>query len=493
MSTSPHYMAIGVLVGLGWFVYAAVTARGPRRPIMATAAVFLSGYVVFAAFILVPYVVANVAGSPTGPQYLHPDWELIPRWPWSPVENILNLTGQDSGGWGLRPAIAGALPGWRMTALVPLALLALACWRLAGRRQVVGYAAIVGGLMVLLQIAANADVTRQAYTAVGTDFPLGWTLRDPYKLTGALALAYLPGIAAGPAIFARLAPRRPPSVSVIQTAALGLALTVYMSPGVVSTILGEKAFFVPERFPASFFTTVAEIDRRNADTASRTLVPLWQYRRPEWSAHGSPMHAIEEFAITTPYVTGDTPVGRRLRGVVTEAAATAADELRAHGVARVLVPTDTVDGRWLAQRLRQTAGLDLDFTQDYYEVFQTVEPPYPWVYAAGPVELAWRREGAHRLVINVPPSGEPARQILTQEFWDPLWTAELPHHDATVERSARGLLSVRVGPGASGALVLEHGLQRVLIAGHATTWAGLAAWAAWTLWPRRPWRSGLRS
>ena len=492
LSTSPHYLAIGFALGLGWFAYAAATTRGSRRAILTPAAVFVGGFALFAGFILVPYVVAVLAGSPTGPEYLHSDWRLSQHWPLSSVGNVLTLTGQDSGGWGLRPAIAGELPGWRMAALVPPALLALACWRLAGRRQVLGYAAIVGGAMALLQIAANAEVTRQAYALVATDIPLGWTLRDPYKLTGALALAYLPGIAAGPVVFARLAPRRLPGLGVIQTAALVLALTVYMLPGVASTILSEKAFFVPERFPASFFTTMAEIDRRNADTASRTLLPLWQYRDPEWSSHNSVMHAIELFGITTPFVSGTTSVGRRLRGIVADAAPNAADELRAHGVARVLVPTDSADGRRLVQRLRQIAGLEVDFARDYYEVFRTVEPPYPWVYEAGPVELAWRREGANRLVIDVPPAGERAREILTQEFWDSLWTAELPRHNATVERSARGLLSVRLEPGASGTLVLEYGLQRALIAGHATTWAGLAAWAAWTLWPRRPWRSGLR-
>ena len=131
--------------------------------------------------------------------------------------------------------------------------------------------------------------------------------------------------------------------------------------------------------------------------------------------------------------------------------------------------------------------MHLEFAEGYHEVFQTVDPPFPWVYeetAAGRVELPWRREGMHRLVIDVPPAGEHAREIATQEYWDPLWSAELSHHAATVERSARGLLNVRLDPGASGRLVLEYSLQRVLIAGHAITWAGLLAWAVWATWPR---------
>ena len=134
-------------------------------------------------------------------------------------------------------------------------------------------------------------------------------------------------------------------------------------------------------------------------------------------------------------------------------------------------------------------SLALDLAEGYYEVFRTVDPPYPWVYeetSAGREELPWRREGMHRLVVELPPGGERPREIITQEFWDPLWTAQLTGHEAAVKRSELGLLSVGLGPGASGTLVLEYGLQRALIAGHAITWAGLLAWAVWAAWPHLP-------
>ena len=165
------------------------------------------------------------------------------------------------------------------------------------------------------------------------------------------------------------------------------------------------------------------------------------------------------------------------------------DTLRAYGVRRVLVPTGTTRGQVLAQQLRQTDGLALELTADYYEVFLTVDPAYPWIYEEGPAEpvaLAWTREGMHRLVIDLPPAAGQAREIVTQEHWDPLWTASLPPYAATVESSEQGLLRVRTEPGASGRLVLEFGLHRALVAGHAIAWTGLAAWGVWMLWPYRP-------
>ena len=495
VSASPHYMAIGVLTGLGWFVYAAVTARGARRPIVVTALVFMSGYAIFAAFFLVPYFVANIAGSATGPNYVITEGDIGASGPSLSVSNTLALNGHEGWDWFFRPSNPDALPGWRMASLVPAALLMLALWRLPRHRQVLGYAVILGGVTALFQIATYAESTRPAFLAVVADAPFGWALKEPDKLSGALALAYLPGIALAPATFARYAPRGLPAVGTIQTAALGLVLTGYMLPGIQWALLDENAQHAPEPFPASFHTAPAELDRRNADGASRTLLAIWDQRRPEWSSQNRNLPEIERVSVTTPYAGSSLPVGDRLAALVESDAANMSDALRAHGVARVLVATDTTRGQDLAQRLRQTDGLALDFAVDYYEVFRTVDPPYPWVYqegAAGPVELLWRRDGMHRLVIDVPPAGEQAREILTQEYWDPLWTVDVPRGAATVERSARGLLSVRLGPGASGPLVLEHGLQRALIAGHATTWAGLFAWVAWMLWPRRPWRSRAR-
>ncbi|MCY4111674.1 MAG: hypothetical protein OXF96_07000, partial [Chloroflexi bacterium] len=133
-----------------------------------------------------------------------------------------------------------------------------------------------------------------------------------------------------------------------------------------------------------------------------------------------------------------------------------------------------------------------EFSEGFYQVFRTVDPPYPWVYemdSERPVELSWRRDGMHRLVIDVPPGPPAPREIIVQEFWNPLWAAHLPDHATSLERSAQGTLSVRLAPGAHGPLVVEYGVQRALVAGHAVTWAGLIAWAGWTLWPRRPRRS----
>ena len=490
VSTSPHYMALGVLVGLGWFVYAAVTSPGRRRPMAGTAMVFLSGYVTFAAFILVPYVVADVAGSATGPINTSPGQTISVSWPTHSISNTLTLTGHESGWPFLRPSIPGAWPGWRAAAMVPAALALVAFWRLPGHRRMLGYAVILGGVTALLQIATYHEATRPAFLHVVAEAPFGWALRSPDKLSGALAVAYLPGIALAPAIFARDAPRRLPIVGAVQTLALGLVLAAYALPAINWALLDERAVLVPERFPASFHTVPAELDQRNADWASRTLIAAWLHRHPEWSSSSRVLHFVERLAVTTPAV-NDTAKDARLVGLVTADAPKLTDTLRAHGVARVLAPTGTPRGQDLAQRLRRTDGLELDFAEGYYEVFRTVEPPYPWVYEetpAGRVELPWRREGMNRLVIDVPPGLDEPREIVTQEYWDPLWTAHSSRHEAAVERSARGLLSVRLEPGAHGPLILEHSLQRALVAGHAITWTGLVACGVWAAWLRRPWR-----
>ena len=488
VSTSPHYMAIGLLLALGWFVYAAVTARGARRPIAVTALIFMSGYAVFAAFILVPFVIAVVAGSPTAPRYaLGTDVQPVLESRQS-IINTLTLTGHGFFGPGLRPA-PDALPGWRMAALLPAALLALAIWRQPRQRRVLGYAVIVGCAAALIQIASYAEETRSTYLAFVTNAPFGWALREPDKISGALALAYLPGIALAPATFARDAPRGLPAAGTIQTAALGLVLTAFMLPGINRMLWNDHELsLVPERFPDSFHSVPAEIDRRNAAGASRTLLAMWPLRFPEWSSNRV-LDLIESLAVTTPYAARNSVAGARLVALIESDSTDVADVLRAHGVARVLVATGTPRGQAVAQRLRQTKDLEPELTADYYEVLRTVDPVHPWVYEdgrAGPVELAWKREGMHRLVVDIPPAGRQTRELFTQELWDPLWTAALPNHAAIVEPSEQGLLLVRVGPGSSGRLVLEFGLQRALIAGHAIAWAGLFAWIMWMLWPYWP-------
>lgn len=495
VSTSPHYMAIGLVVGLGWFAYAACTTRGARKRTAGTGLFFLGSFAVFAAFTLVPFLVTAAAGSPTGPRYaagtdVQPVLESHQS-----IINTLTLTGHTFFGGGLKPE-ATALPGWRMAALVPVAVLALAFWRWPSERRVLGFAAIVGGVTALIQIASYADATRPTYLAVVENVPLAWVLREPDKLSGGLALAYLPGLALGPATFARVAPHRLPAVGTIQTAALGLLLAAFIVPGIQRMLWDDRTLsLVPERFPASFRTVPEEIDRRNAAADSRTLLAVWPLRFPDWSRQSRVLHAIETLAVTTPYATENSLVGDRLVSLVETGPADLADTLRAHGVARVLVPTGTLRGRELAQALRRTDGLALELSADYYEVIRTVEPAYPWVYVQGPrgpIELPWTREGMHRLVIDLPPAGEHAREIFTQEHWDPLWTADVPGYAATVEASERDLLRVRTEAGASGRLVLEYRLHHALLAGHALAWAGLFAWGAWTLWPHRPRPGGRR-
>ncbi|MCY4112329.1 MAG: hypothetical protein OXG33_00095 [Chloroflexi bacterium] len=495
VATSPHYMAIGLLVGLGWFAFAAVTSRGPRLPIGAAAVAFLGGTAVFAAFILIPLLVTAAAGSPTGPRYAEgTDVQPVLESGQSVIDT-LTLTGHTFFGGGLKPA-ATALPGWRMAALIPVALLALAFWRQPSQRRVLGYAAVVGAATAFIQIASWHEGLRPGYLAVAAHAPFGWALREPDKLSGALALAYLPGLALAPATLVRIAPRRLPAVGTIQAAVLGLLLAAFMVPGIQRMLWDDRTLsLVPERFPASFRTVPEEIDRRNAAAGSRTVLAVWPLRSPEWSQHHRVLHAIETLAVTTPYATENSLVGDRLVSLIEAGPSDLADTLRAHGVSRVLVPTGTLRGRELAQALRQTDGLALELTADYYEVFRTVEPAYPWVYVTGPrgpIELPWRREGMHRLVIDLPPAGEHAHEIFTQEYWDPLWTADVPGYAATVEASERDLLRVRTEAGASGPLVLEYRLHQALLVGHAVAWAGLFAWAVWTLWPHRPRPSGPR-
>jgi len=323
--------------------------------------------------------------------------------------------------------------------------------------------------------------------------PFGWAVVEPGKLSGSLALAFLPGIALAPVMLSRHAPRRFPIVGTLQTVAIGAGLLVYMLPGLNWALLDEKASNVPERFPPSIRTAPAELDRRNADWKSRTfLAILPSSRHPEWSAHQRVLHFVEKLSFTSPIVIRVTVLGAELRELMRSDSPALVATLRSNSIARVMVPLGTPDGRALADQLQRTEGLELDFAEGYYKVFRTVDPPYPWVYEVapdGPVELSWRREGMDRLVIDVPRGPQAAREIVVQEFWDPLWTAHLPNHAASVERSTLGLMTVQLEPGAHGRLILEFGLQHALVAGHALTWAGLVGWAGWTLWPRRPWRS----
>ena len=495
VATSPVYMAIGILLGLGWCAYAAATAPGSRRAIAGVAVTLLVGFAVFAAFILVPLLVTAAAGSPTGPRYAEGTDVQPVLESGQTVIDTLTLTGHTFFGGGLKPETT-ALPGWRMAALIPVAVLAMVFWRQPGQRRMLGYAAVVGGVTAFIQIASWHEALRPGYLAVAANAPFGWTLREPDKLSGALALAYLPGLALAPATFARIAPRRLPAVGTIQAAILGLVLAAFIVPGVHRMLWDDRTLsLVPERFPSSFRTVPMEIDRRNAAADSRTLLAVRPLRIPDWSQQSRVVHAIETLSVTTPYAAENSLVGDRLVSLLEAGPPDLADTLRAHGVSRVLVPTGTLRGRELAQALRRTDGLALELTADYYEVFRTVEPPYPWVYEespAGPVELPWRREGMHRLVIDLPPDREHAREIFTQEHWDPLWSADLPGYAATVEPSERDLLRVSTEAGASGRLVLEYRLHQALLAGHALAWAGLFAWGAWTLWPHRPRRRGWR-
>ena len=491
VSTSPHYMATGFLLGLGWFVFAAMTDQDCRRQLLAPAVAFLGGFAVFAAFILVPFLVTAAAGSPTGPRYAE-GTDVQPVLESSQTFiNTLTLTGHTFFGPDLRPNSA-AIPGWRAAALLPAALVAFALWRQPDQRRVLGYAITIGGATAIIQVASHSDITRPAYLAVVENAPLGWALREPDKLSGALALAYLPGLALAPATFVRSAARRAPAIASIQTVMLGLLLTAYILPGIHRMLWDHRTLsLVPERFPASFQTVPAEIDRRNAEGDTRTLLAVWPLRFPEWSASSRVLHAIEALAVTTPYAADNSLVGDRLLELLQTDDPGLVKTLRVHGVSRILVPTDTSRGQRLAQRLSRIHGLGLELSDGYHKVFRTVEPPLPWVYEEGPigpVALPWKREGMQRLVIDLRPSGSQARRIITQEYWDPLWTADLSNYGTIVETSQSGLLSVRTEAGASGRLVLTYGLHRALVAGHAITWGGLVVWVTWALWqswPRR--------
>ncbi len=490
ISASPHYMAIGALAGAGWLAYTVVTTPGPRRPILTTAAVFVVGYAVFAAFVLVPFVVASLGDSATEPVYLTTNQSLPVARPVKSVANTLTLIGERSLDTFQQPSVPGALPGWRLAALIPAALLVLALLRLPDHRQVLGYAVVLGCVTALFQIATFHDATRPTYLELMADSPFGWVVTEPGKLSGPLALAYLPGIALAPVVFTRDAPRRFPIFGSMQTVAIGVGLVVYVLPTLNWTLLDESALNVPVRFPSSFRTAPAEIDRRNAAETSRTFLAIIpDSRYPEWASQPLVIHNPEIAAITTPIVHRWTAMGESLRDLVISESPELVAALRSRSVARVLLPTGTPDARAIAERLHQTDGLELEFSEGHFQSYRTVDPPYPWVYEVdpgGPVELSWRREGMHRLVIDVPPGPPTPREIVVQEYWDPLWAAHLPDHETSLSRSAQGSLSVRLAPGAHGPLVVEYGLQRALVAGHAVTWAGLIAWAGWTLWPRRP-------
>ena len=173
VSASPHYMAIGVLTGLGWFVYAAVTVRGPRRPILITAAVFASGYVILAAFFLVPYFVADIAGSATGPAYAITEGGASATGPSQSFSNTLALTGHEGWHWFFRPTNLDALAGWRMASFVPAGLLVYFLLRFRDHRWILGYAVVLGAITALFQIATYAEATRPLYLALVADAPFG--------------------------------------------------------------------------------------------------------------------------------------------------------------------------------------------------------------------------------------------------------------------------------------------------------------------------------
>lgn len=417
-SATPHTLLfVGAAVALAAAYHAVLGfTPGPARERLRQAALglglFGAVYLPASAFAWLPALATLVAGGAVAPGYVLVEENL--RWYTQHHRDLLTvLTLAGSFTWqGLVALPAPAHLAWLACSLLaPALLLAGLLWG-RGLRRLLGFLVLLsGGAVAFLLLVARPPADALFSMAV-TRLPLGWTVRDPDKLTLFLALAYalglglvLPSAGARWLAVLRSLPGAGPLSLALAGLALALALFGQARPGIDSLLWNPATAYLPHVLPPDY-RTVAELLARRDAWADRVLVPardaprVWSNGRADTLFLG---RSLAQRSVSPASLLGGAFVRR------VEAALAAGDDPRAllqqAGITLIVAEADHPDGAVLRTRLLRL-GYPVLYAGEVVTLFAVPDPagrPLGETAAAAPVQAATHV----RLVSGFPPPALP--------------------------------------------------------------------------------------
>ena len=354
IAISPHYVIYMGAIGITGSILALL--RGPRQTIsvglLQRIGVALLVFGALEAYALAPLVSTSLLSDGLPDEFITTD--LAVRFPNAPLIDAITLTSNPQWHSKMRPTGLSSL-AWRGLALIPMAALILVATSRFQRKTAVPLVAVAFATTAFVGWA-DSGYGRTVLETMMASIPGGRSLREPDKLLGLSAHAQAWGLGAVVTLVWS-AFSRSHWVRLTSTTALVVALASIVLPATERLLWTENASgWRPVHLPNGYAKVLATV-RADAET-SRVAVFERGARVPDWDQNRILRH------VATRSIPAQSVVGERVASVSKgmellrnlDSDATLA-VLRAEGVDRVLIATDTKNGRDLASRLTTEANV----------------------------------------------------------------------------------------------------------------------------------------
>ena len=356
VAVSPHFLIYAAGIGFVGAVIGLLRAPGwyARRGLLQRIGVGLLAFGALEAYALAPLISAGWLSAGVPGELTAAASDLAVREPGAPTLDAITLTANPQWHAAMRPVGLAAV-AWRGLALIPVAALAAAAVSGRWRRTAIPLVAIVVAVSAFV-VWADSGQARTLLEGLVSAVPGGRGLREPDKLLGLSALAQAWGLGAAAAVAWTLTGRAR-WAGLAANAALAVLLAALIVPAAgrflwTDGVTGWRPAPLPEGY-ASVLATV------RADAAAERVAVFERGERvPDWDDTRVLRHVATR-AVRPGSLIGDrvASVSKGLelaRGLESDAML---DVLRAEGVDRVLVATDSETGRELAARLAAESGV----------------------------------------------------------------------------------------------------------------------------------------
>ncbi len=411
VAVSPHFLIYAAGIG---FVGAAIgLLRAPgwhaRRGLLQRIGVGLLAFGALEAYALAPLISAGWLSAGLPGELTAAPSDLAVREAGAPTLDAITLTANPQWHAAMRPVGLPAV-AWRGLALVPAAALAAAVsgrWR----RTAIPLVAIVVAVSAFV-VWADSGQARTLLEGLVSAVPGGRGLREPDKLLGLSALAQAWGLGAAAAVAWTLTGRAR-WAGLAANAALAVLLAALIVPAAGRFLWTDGVTgWRPAPLPAGYASVLATV---RADAAAERVAVFERGERvPDWDDTRVLRHVATR-AVRPGSLIGDrvASVSKGLelaRGLESDAML---DVLRAEGVDRVLVATDSESGRELAALLAAESGvttLDRSEWLTYARIASEapiVQTASAWSTVSGARGVAAARMGTAPLVMDGPLRARP--------------------------------------------------------------------------------------
>lgn len=362
IAISPHYVIYMGLIGIAGAIL--VLLRGPRRTInigvLQRIGVALLVFITLEAYAVTPFISSSLLAEGLPNELIASD--LAVRSPDAPLIDAITLTSNPQWATKLRPIGLSPLV-WRGLALIPMTALLLVVISRFQRKTAL--LLLVAAFATTAIVAwADSGYGRPVLETVISSIPGGRSLREPDKLLGLSAHAQAWGLGAVVTLLWS-ASSQAHWVKLTSTTALVIILTSIILPATDRLLWTENVSgWRPTRLPNGY-ASVLETVRADSD-AIRVAVFERGARTPDWDPTRILRHvatrSISAQSVVSERVASVSKGMELLRNLHPDELLTV---LRAEGVNRVLITTDTKDGRDLASRLTTEANVTMIDQSDW--------------------------------------------------------------------------------------------------------------------------------